>query len=123
MSAVPQDARPPQRGRNQRLLNEALQTEATAQHQVRLREQRLRRAIDESAEELVYRCQTSDEREAEFQVYFHRGDEVDFLAAKLLKIDYRKPTVQERARYEDEFEMEISAAGDLWRNVASYIVG
>lgn len=121
MSALPRDANQRGPGRETELLVDALQSAAKAREQVSVRDERIRLAIEESLEELIYRWQTPDDREAEMQVYYRRSEDVDYVAGQLLRIDYRSPTVQERARYEDHFDAEMAAAGDLWLDVASHI--
>ena len=123
MSALPQHENRPKPRRKAEPLVDALQLAAQTRERLSVRDSRVRQAIDDSAEELVYRWQTPDDREAEMKVFYRPSEDVDLLAVQLLQIDYRQPTIQERARYEDEFDAEIIAAGDLWLDVASYMTG
>ena len=121
MSALPRQGRRLESRQESGPLVDALKSAAKTREHLSFRDAQIRQAIDNSAEELVYRWQTPDDREAEMKVFYRVAEETDLLATQLSSIDYRQPTIQERARYEDEFDAEMIAAGDLWLDVASHM--
>ena len=121
MSALPRQGPRPESRQNTEPLVDALKSAAAVRERISDRDAQIRQAVDDSAEELVYRWQTPDGREAEVKVLYRIAEETELLAVQLLLIDYRQPTIQERARYEDQFEAEMLAAGDLWLDVASHM--
>ena len=122
MSAVP-NRQPDQRPARQHnpLLVDALREDAAAH--ARLKESLNRIAVAQKlgAEEFSYVWHTPDGRDAEMRGFFRVADDVEILAGQLTQIDYRQPTVQERAHYESLFDSELRTFGELWMSVASFL--
>src|SRR5687768_12882541 len=97
---------------------EALMEESRAQAEVARRHEHLRKLIEPYSQQLDYWWQTPDDRDARLTVYYAVAqEEVEVRGAWLQEIDHRPPTAQETARFERQFEDELSQEAELWRSL------
>jgi hypothetical protein len=105
----------------QNTLVEGLKEKAAAHRRVEQHAKQLDSAAARGALSLSYLWQTPDDQDAEMLVYFQMGSETEILGARLQRLEYRDPTIQERARLEEAFDDELQLMGDLWTDVASHV--
>lgn len=103
------------------LLASALTQQAEVRSQQQRRRERIETARSVDSADFLFTWQTQDGRDADLRIYYDPRQDAEVIAAELVLIDFREPTVQEQLRYEDEFEAELADAGELWSRVASHI--